>query len=673
MSEARSYLLPLPFIIINITNNIMPANAAVVNRLLLLSLMILTSALLIQSTNAFSAQPSSSQPPPQKVIVVGAGVGGLATAARIKSTLPSAADVLILEKNGRHQVGGRCGSFITKTVVGYGVFRHERGPSLLLLKEEYECLFQDCGKPQRQVSAGNDDGSSSSISTAAEVYGLQMKQCIPAYQVVFDDGEAISVGFPRSKCTQGLSIEEIKEIQILEQESIAKLNKMEPNGFEKWQDYLNTCAAFLDCGLPNFIEERLDVTTLPAFMVEALKDGAKRWPLQPHSTMLDSLFDSPKLKAMASFQDLYVGLEPYANDQQFGGGVLRKTAPAVFGLLAALELHPTNNKAGVFAPVGGFRQVAESMYRLCLDNDVDVKFDTSVTRITDDGVHFISKEGGVEERGFLPADLVICNADVPFATETIMSASSSKDGGIDKYDWNDKFDYSSGVIAFHWSFSQQIEALNTHNVFMSAKDSEAAVSSWCVLRDGAETDKTDSSSTKPSLKDRPFNFYVHRASHTDETAAPSGCDSIMVLVPCKGLVRKPELASLPREEAISKYKEQFNEDLISDVREAVFERLSVLKGLEESLHDNLLDEVIDTPGTYADYYNVGGGVPFGLSHGLGQLSLTRPGAKPSTHDNTLFVGASSRPGNGVPLVLIGAKLVAQKAIKTLQRKGSSIQ
>lgn len=595
-------------------------------------------------------------------------MGGLATAARIKSSLPSTTEVLILEKNGREQLGGRCGSF--NVMVGNGTFRHERGPSLLLLKEEYERLFEDCGK--RPPTTKNDNvhdansSRSSSSKTAAEAYGLQMKQCIPAYQVVFDDGDTISVGFPRSKCSQGLSIEDIKQIQILEQESIMKLNKLEPNGFDKWTEYLNTCAAFLDCGLPNFIEERLDVSTLPAFMVEALKDGAKRWPLQPHSTMLDSLFDSPKLKAMASFQDLYVGLEPYKNDQQLGGGVLRKTAPAVFGLLAALELHPTNEKAGVFAPVGGFRQVAESMYQLCLDNAVKIKFDTSVTRITDDGVHFVSKGENEDDegRGFLPADLIICNADIPFATETILSSASSLSNDGDKYDWNDKFDYSSGVIAFHWSFSQPLEALNTHNVFMSAKDSKAAVSSWSVLRD-ADTEG-DTRSAKTPLKGQPFNFYVHRASYTDETAAPPGCDSIMVLVPCRGLVREPDLGLLPRDEAISKYKQQFDVDLINDVREAVIERLSVLEGFE-FLHDNLLDEVIDTPGTYADYYNVGGGVPFGLSHGLGQLSLTRPGAEPKTHGNVLFVGASSRPGNGVPLVLIGAKLVAQKAIKKLQR------
>ena len=48
------------------------------------------------------------------------------------------------------------------------------------------------------------------------------------------------------------------------------------------------------------------------------------------------------------------------------------------------------------------------------------------------------------------------------------------------------------------------------------------------------------------------------------------------------------------------------------------------------------------------------------SHGLGQLSVTRPSAESFSQENVLFVGASSRPGNGVPLVLIGAKMVSQK-------------
>ncbi|KAL9187518.1 hypothetical protein ACHAXT_001621 [Thalassiosira profunda] len=601
------------------------------------------------SAGAFSVPADA--PGRQRVVIIGAGVGGLATAARVASRLPGGAEVVVLEKNGRDFVGGRCGGFDVD-VAGYGTFRHERGPSLLLLREEYERLFADCST--RGGSGGDGD--------AASAYGLEMKQCIPAYQVVFDDGDAVSVGYPRSKCTGDFSLEEVKQMQISEQESIAKLNSIEPDGFRKWQEYLDTCAAYLDCGLPNFIEERLDLPSFPAFLVEALREGGKRWPLKPHSSVLSSLFESPKMVALASFQDLYVGLEPYSNEGQIGGGVLRKTAPAVFGLLAAIELHPTNARAGVFAPVGGFRQVAESMHQLCLDNGVKFQFDTSVIKLDDDGVHFLRKKDaeGEGEQGFLPADLIICNADVPFATETIAQSSASTDAKYQEtYDWNGNFDYSSGVIAFHWSISKSLDELNTHNVFMSANTTSDALESWAVLRgDGGVDDRSS------SIVGQPFNFYVHRPSQTDETACPAGCDSIMVLVPCSTLARNEELASLPRDEAIEAYKQQFDADVIDDAREAVLQRLSVLKGLE-NLRESILDEMVDTPGTYADYYNVAAGVPFGLSHGLGQLSLTRPAAECKSQKNVLFVGASSRPGNGVPLVLLGSKQVSEKAIDKL--------
>jgi len=612
---------------------------------LLLKLLVVASVVLpYLLCTAFSIN-IASESNNQRVVVIGAGVGGLATAARISSQMPNT-EVVVLEKNERNKLGGRCGSFDVD-VEGVGVFRHERGPSLLLLKDEYEQLFTDCSRNEK----------------TAKSYGLDIKQCIPAYQVVFEDGDTIPIGFPRSKCNQGLSLDEIKDIQILEQKSIQKFNQLEPNGFDKWMDYLDTCAAYLDCGLPNFIEERLDLPSFPAFLKEALRDSLLRWPLQPHSTMLSSLFESPKMIALASFQDLYVGLSPYINNGQIGG-VLRKTAPAVFGLLAAIELHPTNKRAGVFAPVGGFRQVAESIYKLCIDNNVKFQFDSSVTSITDEGVYYISKERDDKEKKFINADLIICNADVPYATETITRSDDSNEEYQETYDWNDKFDFSSGVIAFHWTVSKSLDALNTHNVFMSANTTSDAEDSWAVLRDD---DIQSSGNRSSSIKGTPFNFYVHRAGMTDDTACPSGCDAIMVLLPCQGLVRQKELASVPREETIEAYKQQFNTGVINDAREAILDRLSVLEGLE-NLDDLILHEVIDTPQTYADYYNVGAGVPFGLSHGLGQLSLTRPGAECKSHNNVLFVGASSRPGNGVPLVLIGTKQVASKAIEKLKSK-----
>lgn len=590
-----------------------------------------------QITSKGSAVKDVSSSDRLRVVVVGGGVGGLATAARIASS--TNADVTVLEKN--QHVGGRSGSFGV-SIPNVGTFRHERGASLLLLPHIYNQLFEDC-------------------SARPEDFGLDIRPCVPAYQVVFDDGDRLDVGFPESSCAADASVQE----QYME--SRRKMDRLEPNGASNWDDYQRACSAFLDCGLPNFIEERLDILSFPAFLIEALRDFGKRWPLKPHSDVLDDSFESEKMKALASFQDLYVGLEPYRNNNQLFGGVAQTTAPAVFGLLAAIELHPSNNMAGVFAAVGGFRAVSESFAALAEARGVTIETGKMVTKIQNDGVHVQpSKED--DETNFVPADLVIVNADLSYASKSLLESSRKKvDPQQPRFDWDDKFLFSSGVVAFHWSIGKELKDLNTHNVFLAAAEGRSqAEDSWRLLRPTKSSPQGDS-------KMEPFNFYVHCPTKTDPTAAPKDCDSIMVLVPCATLDRNPDYASLPREQAIEKYKEQFNEDVISKMREAVLARFAAIDSLVD-LKDHILDEVVDTPATFADQFHVGAGTPFALSHGFGQLSLTRPGPKYQLESpNILYCGASSRPGNGVPLVLIGSKLVADKALSIVREMQEASQ
>ncbi len=558
----------------------------------------------------------------QHVIVVGGGVGGMAVAARIANDKHR---VTLLEKNPG--IGGRCGSFWVDDK-----FRHEQGPSLLLLPQVYEDVFSE--------------GSS---KTAVD-YGLEIVQCSPAYQVVFDDGDRISVGFPKDKSETIVSEEESK--------SRAQMDAYEADGAQKWDGYLAITEAYLDAGLPNFIEEKLDLLSLPKFLYYALKDKAKAWPLKPHSEVLDALFESNKLKALASFQDLYVGLEPYENKNLLGGGVFRSTAPAVFGLLAAIELHPNNKNAGVFAPIGGFQSVTNAMETLLEEKGVEIRCETTVTGVTNEGVWARSNDKIDSE--FIPADLVIVNADLPYAKESLlMKDDVNAPPSEPTFDWDDSFDFSSGVISFYWSLDKPLDALNTHNVFLSTNSRTEAEASWKVLRE------------PPTLFDEvtkeegaPFNFYVHRASKTDPSAAPEGCDAIMVLVPCRTLLRDEECAKLPREEAMKNYEKQFSKEEVDRVRRAVLKRFAAVESLEK-LGDHIIHEDYRTPATWADRYNLAAGTPFALSHGFAQLSLTRPGPKSAGLPNVLYCGASTRPGNGVPLVLIGAKQVAEKAMECL--------
>jgi len=103
---------------------------------------------------------------------------------------------------------------------------------------------------------------------------------------------------------------------------------------------------------------------------------------------------------------------------------------------------------------------------------------------------------------------------------------------------------------------------------------------------------------------------------------------------------------------------------VGKIRDDVLTRLVALERLED-LQSHIVDKVVNTPGSYADFYNVAAGSPFALSHGFEQLSLTRPGHRSNDADNVFFVGASTRPGNGVPLVLIGAKQLAKNVLQKI--------
>jgi phytoene desaturase (3,4-didehydrolycopene-forming) len=261
----------------------------------------------------------------------------------------------------------------------------------------------------------------------------------------------------------------------------------------------------------------------------------------------------------------------------------------------------------VFAPKGGFRAVSNALEKLAKELRVEIECGKTVTQVQSDGVWVCDTED-LDKKDFIPADLIVINADLPYATKSILPNDQSPTTtrkGEPHFDWDDSFSFSSGVISFHWSIDKPLKDLNTHNVFMVAGSRSQAQASWQVVRTNQANLDADA----------PFNFYVHRASKTDPTAAPPGCDSIMVLVPCQTLVRDGKFAKLNRDEAMARYKEQFSEEVIARARQAVLKRLAAIYSLRD-LEQHILDEVVDTPATWADQFNVAAGTPFALVRNL---------------------------------------------------------
>jgi phytoene desaturase (3,4-didehydrolycopene-forming) len=81
-------------------------------------------------------------------------------------------------------------------------------------------------------------------------------------------------------------------------------------------------------------------------------------------------------------------------------------------------------------------------------------------------------------------------------------------------------------------------------------------------------------------------------------------------------------------------------------------------------------ELVITPPEWGARYGLRHGAAFGLAHGLDQLSVFRPANKDAQVPGLYFVGASTRPGNGVPLCFISAKLTAERVLKDLGQRSA---
>ena len=69
------------------------------------------------------------------------------------------------------------------------------------------------------------------------------------------------------------------------------------------------------------------------------------------------------------------------------------------------------------------------------------------------------------------------------------------------------------------------------------------------------------------------------------------------------------------------------------------------------------------PRRYLSEYNLAKGAAFGLSHNFTQVGYTRPRHRHARYGNLYFAGASTHPGTGLPIVLLSAKLTAERILK----------
>ncbi len=381
-----------------------------------------------------------------------------------------------------------------------------------------------------------------------------------------------------------------------------QLEKIEPGSFGGFLRFLEEGHRHYRTSLRSFVGRNF-TTPFSYFSPRNLPLMFQVKALTKHAANTARYFRDPRLQAAFSFQNMYLGLSPYQ-------------APATFSLLQYTELAD-----GVRYPKGGIYRVIESLAGIAEGLGVHFRYSSPATRINVDGVRArgVTLEGG--ER--LVADILVSNADLPYTYDELLPKEGA-DGRLAR------MKYTSSALIFYWALrGERSSELLHHNVF---------------LADHRYRELFDRIFVGLSLPEEP-SFYICAPTRTDPGVAPPEGDSLMALVPVGHLDEKrPQDWDALRERA----------------REAVLLRLGEM-GLGD-IRGRIISEQTMDPPRYRDELNLAKGAAFGLSHNFMQVGYLRPRNRHARYGNLYFVGASTHPGTGLPIVLISARLAVERIL-----------
>jgi len=497
----------------------------------------------------------------KRVAIIGAGMGGLAAAIRLRLM---GFDVQIFEKNG--QTGGRVGRLREDG------FTFDTGPTLLLMTDVYRDLFAAAGR---------------NLDEEIDLVNLD-----PNYRVHFGDGDSISIS---------------SSLPAL----IPELERIEPGVTPRFYSFMKDACLKYRLGRSEFVERDFEKVT-DFFGPRNLKLLLKTKAVNNYYRSVSKYFKSDKLRQTFSFQTMYLGLSPFE-------------APAVYALLPYTELA----EDGLWFPRGGVYELVEAITRLARDLGVEINLNSPVEEIVTSG----DKTRGVRVNGEeVGADAVLANADLPYVYRKLLPRSAGEGDFKWKVRKQEKLLYTASSFMLYLGLDRKLDHMSHHNVYLSKNYRENFQQIF----------------TERRLPDDP-SFYTNVPSRTDENAAPPGMESLYVLVPTPHL---GENVDWEREGP--------------GFKERIYDLLEKKAGIED-IRSHIVYEKVKTPQDWLSDYNLEEGAAFGIGHGIFQVGFFRPPMASKTIKGVYFVGASTRPGTGVPLVTIGARLAAERIGRDLGR------
>ena len=406
-----------------------------------------------------------------KAIVIGAGLGGIAAALRLRKR---GYEVTLLEK--QDQLGGRAAVYHRN---GYSF---DAGPTVVTAPFLFDELFELFGKKREDY--------------------VKFVPLYPWYRIVFADGSHFDYG------------------GTLEQ-TLAEIRKIEPADCDGYLKLLAHTKKIFDVGFTQLGDQPFHTFwSMAKCAPQLMMLGTWRTVWQ----MTCKYIKSDKLRRVFSFQPLLVGGNPFNTTSIYS---LIQYLEREWGVHFAM-----GGTAAIVAGLGKLMEEEGIKVRLNTEvNEIQIKDaptepqHRAMFKMSTDGQNPPSRwltQGshvdGVKVVGIgdINGAVVVCNADSPSVYKHLIPPQF-------RPKWTNRrisnLKFSMGLFVLYFGTTRQYPDIAHHTIILGDRYAE-------LLREMFDLKK---------LATNDLSLYLHRPTATDPSMAPAGCDSFYVLCPVPNL------------------------------------------------------------------------------------------------------------------------------------------
>ncbi len=483
----------------------------------------------------------------KSVLIVGAGLGGLATALRLAK---KGYKVEIVEKNS--QAGGRLNQLKKDG------FTFDTGPSFFSMSYEFKQFAKDCN-----------------IELPFKYFSLD-----PLYTVSFR-------GNPKTYFLY-------KDLAKL----AAQFTDNEPYFEKKMEKYLDKSGRLFHDTVDIAIKNNFD--SLLHYIVTLMRVNPVHLPVifRNFWQQVSHYFKSDEAVQILSLVAFFLGRTPFDTS-------------AVYTLLSYTEFRHD----GYFNVEGGMYKIIEGIVNELEKENVKITYNTEIKDFVGDSNKLTAL---VDQDGrSWTADIIVINSDAAVFRGSVLRRPEFSVKKLDKKSW------TMGPLTVYLGLKCKIPTVHHHNYYLGDNFKEYA-------------DKVFKS---PDSLEKPY-YYVNVLSKHNPGCAPDGCESLFIVCPVPDLRFKPDWSD----------RDQIVDSIIEDFSGRI----------GKNIKPEIISRTVYTPEDWQNQFNLHRGSGLGLSHDMLQIGAFRPKNHDEVFRNVFYVGASTIPGTGLPMVIISSALVFKR-------------